>query len=103
VITSEGFNLSNEPSSNYLNQSTDLPGRDPMLAPLANNGGLTWTHALTTNSPAIDAGFAFGLSSDQRGFRRAVATTKARSAADYSDIGAVEMQAKAGAVSVAPL
>jgi CSLREA domain-containing protein len=103
VITSEGFNLSNELSSRYLNQSTDLLGRDPLLAPLANNGGLTWTHALAPNSPAIDVGFAFGLSSDQRGFRRAVVIATARSAGDYSDIGAVEMQAKAGALSVEPL
>jgi len=29
---------------------------DPMLAPLANNGGLTQTHALMLGSPAIDAG-----------------------------------------------
>jgi len=29
---------------------------DPLLGPLANNGGLTQTHALLTDSPAIDAG-----------------------------------------------
>ena len=29
---------------------------DPLLGPLANNGGPTMTHALLTGSPAIDAG-----------------------------------------------
>ena len=41
---------------------------DPLLAPLASNGGPTQTHALQRNSPALDAGepgFAFGF--DQRG------------------------------------
>jgi hypothetical protein len=31
-------------------------GSDPLLGPLANNGGLTKTHALLSGSPAIDAG-----------------------------------------------
>ena len=41
---------------------------DPMLAPLADNGGRTLTHALLSGSPAIDAGNnAQGLLYDQRG------------------------------------
>ncbi len=42
---------------------------DPLLAPLADNGGPTWTHALLPGSPAIDAGnpsFGASLTSDQR-------------------------------------
>jgi len=31
-------------------------GLDPLLGPLANNGGSTLTHALLPGSPAIDAG-----------------------------------------------
>ncbi len=41
---------------------------DPMLEPLADNGGFTMTHALSAGSPAIDAGDnAAGLHTDQRG------------------------------------
>jgi len=40
----------------------------PMLLPLANNGGLTQTHALAAASPAIDRGNnAANLATDQRG------------------------------------
>ncbi|QEF99461.1 hypothetical protein Mal15_35260 [Stieleria maiorica] len=34
----------------------NLIGVSPMLAPLGDNGGPTWTHALLNGSPAIDAG-----------------------------------------------
>lgn len=45
---------------------------DPLLAPLANNGGFTQTHALNAGSPAIDAGGANSTcaTSDQRGVTR---------------------------------
>lgn len=40
----------------------------PLLSPLRDNGGLTLTHALASNSPAIDAGNnSAGLVNDQRG------------------------------------
>jgi hypothetical protein len=40
----------------------------PLLLPLANNGGLTRTHALSVGSPALDAGNnAANLTTDQRG------------------------------------
>ncbi len=46
----------------------DTIAADPMLAPLANNGGATLTHALGAGSPAIDAGNnVAGLAVDQRG------------------------------------
>ena len=41
----------------------DTLGGDPMLAPLADNGGPTLTHALLAGSPAIDAGSNLGCSS----------------------------------------
>ncbi len=58
--------------------SHSLFGVDPMLNPLADNGGSTETHALAITSPAIDAGNPFGcvgtdaslLNSDQRGEAR---------------------------------
>ncbi|MGH2685708.1 MAG: choice-of-anchor Q domain-containing protein, partial [Actinomycetota bacterium] len=51
---------------------------DPMLAPIADNGGPTQTHALLVGSPAVDAGDAGSPGSggnacpatDQRGFPR---------------------------------
>jgi streptogramin lyase len=49
--------------------SNNLPaGTDPLLAPLANNGGPTQTQALMAGSPAIDAGSnPLALATDQRG------------------------------------
>jgi hypothetical protein len=35
---------------------SDIIGVDPILGPLALNGGNTLTHAIPTNSPAIDTG-----------------------------------------------
>jgi hypothetical protein len=37
--------------------STDLANTDPLLSDLADNGGLTETHALASTSPAVDQGF----------------------------------------------
>ncbi|TCO41252.1 choice-of-anchor Q domain-containing protein [Dokdonella fugitiva] len=64
-----------------------LPGdtlaQDPLLEPLAYNGGPTLNHALGTGSPAIDTGVNSGaLSTDQRGFGRTVGANP--------DIGAYE-------------
>ena len=52
-IVSLGYNLGKDNSCN-LTQTTDLPNTDPKLAPLADNGGDTLTHALLPGSPAID-------------------------------------------------
>lgn len=44
---------------------------DPLLGPLADNGGFTFTHALYPSSPAIDAGDPANCpATDQRGFPR---------------------------------
>jgi len=66
---------------------------EPMLGPLADNGGATLTHALLPSSPAIDA---LPLSSctvptDQRGATRPVFVN---SADTPCDIGAFEVQAE---------
>ena len=55
---------------------------NPLLDPLANNGGLTQTHALLSGSPAIDASTT-GEATDQRGVTRPQGT-------NY-DIGAFEV------------
>jgi len=60
---------------------------DPLLQPLADNGGTTMTHALSAGSPAIDAGNNLAsLYSDQRG------SPFTRSAGPKPDIGAFESQ-----------
>jgi len=59
---------------------------DPRLLPLGDNGGWTWTHALSPLSPAVDAGNNLeSLNFDQRGigFPRTVGSTP--------DIGAFEL------------
>jgi hypothetical protein len=55
-----------------LYDSTDLPNTDPLLGPLQDNGGPTWTHALQLGSPAIDAiaSWACFVDTDQRGLWR---------------------------------
>ena len=57
-----------------FNPGTNLAGQDPLLAPLALNGGNTPTHALREGSPAIDAGGSAApdecVPTDQRGVRR---------------------------------
>jgi predicted outer membrane repeat protein len=68
--TSQGHNLSSDATCN-LTAATDKPGMDPLLGPLAVNGGATRTHALLAGSPAINAGDATGLEAlDQRGMPR---------------------------------
>jgi large repetitive protein len=68
-----GFNLSTD-SSCGLSRKTDLTGVNPMLGPLASNGGPTMTQALPRSSPAVNAGGRKGTSScpgiDQRGLPR---------------------------------
>ena len=55
---------------------------DPLLGPLADNGGPTQTFALTATSPAIDAGGTNCQPTDQRGVTRPQGTA--------SDIGSFE-------------
>jgi hypothetical protein len=64
----------------------------PQLGPLRDNGGPTWTHALLSGSPAIDAGNnAYGKSIDQRG-TFAFPAGYARVSGVAADIGAYEVQ-----------
>ena len=51
-----GYNISSDDGSGLLNGPGDQINTDPMLGPLQNNGGPTFTHELLTGSPAIDAG-----------------------------------------------
>jgi hypothetical protein len=63
---------------------------DPLLLPLAYNGGFSLTHALAANSPALDSGLnAICTALDQRGFLRPVQKTGASA---LCDMGAYEQQ-----------
>ncbi len=88
VVTSDGFNVIGDSSDGIGYTSTDLLNVDPLLGPLADNGGPTLTMALLPGSPAIDAGDNTDAPEfDQRGpgFPRIVNGT--------IDIGAFEVQA----------
>jgi hypothetical protein len=56
TVTSLGYNLSSDDGSGYLNGPGDQILTDPVLGPLQDNGGPTFTHELLAGSPAIDAG-----------------------------------------------
>jgi hypothetical protein len=54
-ITSEGYNLDSDGTCGFTGEG-DLSNTDPLLGPLQDNGGPTFTHALLAGSPAIDGG-----------------------------------------------
>ncbi|HSD82708.1 MAG TPA: choice-of-anchor Q domain-containing protein, partial [Anaerolineae bacterium] len=76
LFTSLGYNLTNSDAGAPFTVTTDLANTDPLLGPLQDNGGSTWTYALLPNSPALDR-IPFGLNGcgttiaiDQRGWLR---------------------------------
>ena len=82
ISISLGHNLFSD-VPNLTVAPTDLVNTNPLLGPLADNGGPTQTMALLPGSPAIDAGVAVaGVTTDQRGIARPQGTTP--------DIGAFE-------------
>ena len=56
TVTSHGYNLSSDNGGGYLTGPGDQTNTDPLLGPLQDNGGPTFTHALLPSSPAINAG-----------------------------------------------
>src|SRR5213079_790602 len=56
TVTSHGYNLSSDDGGGVLTGPGDQINTDPMLGPLQDNGGPTFTHALLPGSPAINAG-----------------------------------------------
>jgi hypothetical protein len=100
TITDDGYNLEDTSPSTcgFSSANNSIVGSDPMLGPLADNGGPTFTRALLPNSPAIDKGKNFsGSSTDQRGtgFARTYDDPAIANATggDGTDIGAFEVQA----------
>ena len=83
ALTSNGHNIASDGTCN-LTATGDQPDTDPLLGPLASNGGPTSTHALLAGSPAIDsADTAACPAVDQRGVVRDAAC----------DVGAYEFVA----------
>ena len=94
------FLLSGKPTDKT---GTDAAPINPLLGPLMNNGGPTFTHALLYNSPAVDAGddcvfndtcvpaVGVSLTLDQRGLLRKADGDLVAGA--HVDIGAYERQA----------
>jgi hypothetical protein len=70
TVTSHGYNLSSDDGAGVLNGPGDHINTNPLLGPLQNNGGPTFTHQLIPGSPAIDTGdpnFTPPPFNDQRG------------------------------------
>jgi len=82
-IVSLGGNLGSGGSCGMFNQPSDIVNMDPLLGPLADNGGPTLTRALLPGSPAVDAG-TDGCSAPQDGNNDSIA---------HCDIGAYEVNA----------
>ena len=82
-IISHGYNLG---ASCGFNVTGDLPGVNPLLGPLQDNGGPTFTHALLPGSPAIDHIPVENceVATDQRGVARPQGARR--------DIGAYELK-----------
>ncbi|MFQ5478151.1 MAG: choice-of-anchor Q domain-containing protein [Candidatus Binatia bacterium] len=88
TLDSRGNNLEDGSSCGLLDL-TDLSATDPLLGPLADNGGPTLTHLPAAGSPAINAAPLDGCpATDQRGL--------ARPSGYLCDIGAIELGVESG-------
>ena len=87
-----GHNLDSDGTCKFTGPG-DLPNTDPVLVPLADNGGSTQTHALLAGSPAINAGSGDcpPPHTDQRGVTRPQGPA--------CDIGAYEASQPVGGIA----
>ena len=70
-ILSQDYNIWSDIACTISGTTTHNKNVNPLLNPLADNGGPTWTLSLQSGSPAIDAGDpASCYTTDQRGFFR---------------------------------
>ncbi|MBZ0294078.1 MAG: CSLREA domain-containing protein, partial [Anaerolineae bacterium] len=86
-IVSLGYNLIGSTAGCIVDgvSTGNITDVDPLLGPLQENGGPTWTHALLSGSPALQKGNSLTCAAtDQRGL--------SRSQGFACDIGAFEMQ-----------
>ncbi len=99
-VTSSGYNLiGDSEGSNGFGAKGDLVGTsstpvDPKLEALNFYGGFQRSHRPAPDSPVLDSGNRFGLTTDQRGKARPVNLVNYPNASgsDGSDIGAFELQ-----------
>ncbi|MCH7927644.1 MAG: hypothetical protein IID03_06615 [Candidatus Dadabacteria bacterium] len=115
ILGSLGHNLDSDGTCLAFTTDGDMPNTDPLLGPLTDNGGPTFTHVLLPGSPAIDMGNPAGcfntdgvvLTDDQRGpgFPRTVDGNGDGDA--RCDIGAFEAAViaifKSGGCAIAPV
>jgi CSLREA domain-containing protein len=92
LFASLGYNLiANTTGCNYPPAASDLLNMAALLGPLTDNGGNTYTYALLSGSPAIDAipegsnGCGTDITTDQRGVSRPQGVG--------CDVGAFEVEA----------
>jgi hypothetical protein len=92
VVTSNGHSLADDNSCGLTAQG-DQSGTVASLRPLGDYGGPVKTFALRPSSAAVDAGFADGTTTDQRGRPRTVNYPGVPMAVggDNSDIGSFEL------------
>jgi hypothetical protein len=98
-FSSHGYNLADNPG--LFTAVGDQISTDPVIGPLADNGGPTLTHRPLIGSPAIDQGKRDTIPSlttdmDQRGFARPIRYNNSvtlPAGGDGSDVGAVELSA----------
>lgn len=89
-IISHGHNLDSGSTCGPASPG-DLTNSDPLIGPLADNGGPTLTHALLSGSPAIDAADNDSCpATDQRGVARPIDGDEDSTAT--CDIGAYEFE-----------
>ncbi|MCC6192206.1 MAG: hypothetical protein IT318_24510 [Anaerolineales bacterium] len=97
TVTSQDYNLIQSTTGCTVTGTTthNVTGSDPKVDPLADNGGATLTHALRSDSPAIDAATNTACPAvDQRGNGRPVDGNGDSTAT--CDIGAYEYQGAGG-------
>lgn len=97
AFTSGGYNISDDASCAFAGTGDQNSVTGTIVsATLADNGGTTATHTISTGSPAIDIvpvasctdNSGAALTDDQRGFTRPYTAT---GATDFCDVGAVEI------------
>jgi hypothetical protein len=106
TVVSHGFNLIGDgsgcgsfgpPFDQVGDSTTPL---DPLLAPLADNGGPTQTHALLAGSPALDAGSPDPAGTSEAACRDVDQRGVPRPQGIGCDIGAFELEPSAIAVEI---